>query len=378
MQKIVDLLKSLVTTDGHKVEDYAVALNIPNRPELRKINDMINSSRRALPLKQQLENWMSKAYDGDVNDVEVALRSIHIILTTKPLDERQNVAVGYQGWLEDDQRNQVYNLLLELCQRRISVESVQILIAKCLGALGAADPKRVNVSVSDHRFVMMENFVDMDENRQLALYIIQNYLYRALLESQNGSIQRRVQFSVQTLLRYCGFTMNMDGIQGTTAQDDLWNELSADCKAAVEPLLTSSLACNWTWQRKYATFYDNTASFDEWLIEWTMSLITASKGEAHTVFNSCSPLILTKNIAIATQLVPHIALNNVINMQGNDILREIMSVLEPRENHSEQKRQACLQVSFYLQSFFIRVWMLMESLIIFFDCFNSKTCCLHI
>ncbi|KAI8583673.1 hypothetical protein K450DRAFT_222245 [Umbelopsis ramanniana AG] len=344
VQKIVDLLKSLVTTDGKNVEDYAVALNIPNRPELRKINDMINSSRRAVPLKQQLENWIGKAYDGDVNDVEVALRSIHIILTTKPLDEHQNLVTGYQGWLEDDQRNQVYNLLLELCQRRISVESVQILIAKCLGALGAADPKRINVSVSDHRFVMMENFVDMDENRFLALYIIQNYLYRALLESQNGSIQRRVQFSIQTLLRYCGFTMNMDGVQSTTTHDNLWNELSADCRAAVAPLLTSSLACNWTWQRKYSTIYDNTESFDEWLIEWTMSLITASKGEAYTVFNSCSPLILTKNIAIATQLVPHIALNNVINMQGKDILREIMSVLEAKGNHSEQKRQACLQV----------------------------------
>jgi hypothetical protein len=352
-----------VTTDGKSVEDYALALNIPNRQELRKINDMINSSRRAVPLKQQLENWIGKAYDGDVNDVEVALRSIHIILTTKPLDGYQNLTTGYQGWLDDEQRNQVYNLLLELCQRRSSVESVQILIAKCFGALGAADPKRVHVSVSDHRFVMMENFVDMDENRILALYIIQNYLYRALLESQNGSIQRRVQFSIQTLLRYCGFTMNIDGVHGSTATDHLWNELSVDCRAAVAPLLTSSLACNWTWQRKFSTFYDNTESFDEWLIEWTMSLIIASKGEAYTIFNSCSPLILTRNIAIATQLMPHIALNSVINMQGNDILREIMSVLEPRETYSEQKRQACLQVGFSHKSWFVGVYEITEDLI---------------
>jgi serine/threonine-protein kinase ATR len=342
MEKVVALLKTLLKTDGSNVEEYAVALNIPNRPELREICDVIQSRRCAVPPKERLQRWIDKAYDGDVNDVEVALRSIYAILTTKDRSKEVGHLDGYHDWLKDDQRNDLYTLLLELCQRRISIESVQVLIAKCLGAIGATDPKRVDVWISDHRFVMMENFVDMDENRAFALHIVQNYLYRALLESQNGNIQRRVQFSIQTLLRYCGLTAESDG--PNTVQQ-LWNGLSPEVRAAVAPLLTSKLACNWTWQHNFTLIYPTAQTFEQWLIDWTMSLITSSRTEAYTIFNGCSPLILTRNIAIATHLIPHLVLYLVISGKGNVILKEILSVLEPTVIHSEEKRQACLQVS---------------------------------
>lgn len=344
MEKVVRLLKILITTDENDVEKYASILNIPNRPELNEIHQLIESKRRAVPYKVMLQDCIKRAYDGDVGELEVALRTIYKILSTTEESEPVRGILGFHDWLTDEYRSDLYTLLLELCQRRITEESVQILIAKCLGAIGAADPKRVKVALSDHRVVVKHNFVDMDENRAFALHLIQNHLHRALLESQNGNIQRRVQYSIQVLLRYCGFTAGMDGRQVSPASQRLWNGLSPMVKTAVTPLLTSALASNWTWQMKHRIIYPTSESFEQWLIDWTMSLITSSEGQAHMIFNSCSPLILTRNISLATFLAPHAVLHHVLSGRQSDILNEILSVLEAAIDHSEQKRQACLQI----------------------------------
>jgi serine/threonine-protein kinase ATR len=184
--------------------------------------------------------------------------------------------------------------------------------AEALGELGAIDPERLNL-------VIESKIEDDQDDDQIAIKLINNYLVRVYKTAQDPDVQDRSAYAIQEILK--------DRNINPKKKNGLWKQIPAEIQQIVHPFLNSQYKVQTVSEKELTTpIYRQNMAYVFWLTKWTKKLITHS---AKKIFSACGQ-VLTADVEIAHYLLPHlvIELYESDDVARQDITREILAVLE--------------------------------------------------
>ncbi|KAK8381931.1 hypothetical protein O3P69_015148 [Scylla paramamosain] len=231
--------------------------------------------------------------------------------------------------------SELFSALLGQC-REVD-DDVQVLVAECLGLLGAIDPSRL-YSYSN----IKEELNEIHLNIEHEAFIIQliTELGRAFLAATDASTQTCASYALQEITRLYGIRES-GSEEATAVGSRAWEKLRYHLQEIIRPLLTSKYTVATGSGRPTPALPSpifgspHAASFHQWLTCWECSLVDMLKGErASQVFSVCKP-ILRRDTTTAMYLLPFILVCVLCEAQQfhSHVLDEVFAVM----NHMQEK-----------------------------------------
>ncbi|XP_050687762.1 serine/threonine-protein kinase ATR-like isoform X2 [Eriocheir sinensis] len=231
--------------------------------------------------------------------------------------------------------SELFSALLDQC-REVD-EDVQVLVAECLGLLGAIDPSRL-YSYSNIKEELNEIHLNIESESFIVQLITE--LGRAFLAATDASAQTCASYALQEVTRLYG--IRESGSEETTAVGSkAWEQLRYHLQEIIHPLLTSKYTLSTGSGRPTPALSSpifgspHATSFQQWLTSWECSLIDMLKSERATqVFNVCKP-ILRRDITTAMYMLPSMLVCVLCEAPQHHphVLDEVLAVI----NHVQEK-----------------------------------------
>ncbi|KAG9317708.1 hypothetical protein JVU11DRAFT_1921 [Chiua virens] len=241
------------------------------------------------------------------------------------------------------------------------MEGLRLLAFECMGILGAADPDRCEIGSNDSRMVVRSNFKDEDESVVFAMHLIKDVLVGTFRSTSDIKYQGHLSYSIQELLRLCGFTPALVAQKNTIPVPvkvrKRWSSLPKQILETITPMLEGRFQnVEHPSVPPQLPIYPRQNTYREWLQLWTTYLITRASGEtAQRIFKVLRPALKSKDVGVAHHLLPHLILNILLSgeeMDVQDIREELLAVLEDQvDEHSpssSDKKFLSAQVVFTL------------------------------
>ncbi|KAJ3016848.1 serine/threonine-protein kinase M1, partial [Thoreauomyces humboldtii] len=371
-ETMVSILEDLFVTKRARLTSYFGGVcALPEIPQFIRINDLLRDHRRALTTLQQISRLLIPVADENADVSRIALRELRSLLS-----DPSNVVDEYV--LQDSVDpciNKAILVLMETCRRYNGVDlDIEALCCDCLGALGAIDPARVDVSLHNRLDTggTLGSDGDFSTDQQAVAFasaLIENRLAPALRSAHDTKLQSNHAFAVQELLLFSGYTRQLvqeaesEGnvvdltVESPKALLKQWLQFSPSVRNTIRPLIGAKYIVNTSRTAQCQHIYPLFArdeSFQGWMRAWSVDLILKSKGaRAQKIFLLCKNLITMGDINVAQFILPHLVLNVLIagtDTQRNEICTEFLAILrEPTKKAPEvEKRKLCCQTVFSL------------------------------
>ncbi|EGO02217.1 hypothetical protein SERLA73DRAFT_104608 [Serpula lacrymans var. lacrymans S7.3] len=305
-------------------------------PELYELHEKLQDSRKSWQPKYRLQKILDRSGSDNLT---VALQSLGE-LKSFMLNERPFVQSLASGDIFDPLIGHTLSALLATaCHDGDGTENSQLLAFECIGILGAVDPDRCEIGLSDTRMVVRSNFTDEGEAVLFALHIIKDVLVGAFRSTSDIQYQNHLAYAIQELLRFCKFTPALV-TSGTTTSVPMkvrnrWNSLPKHVLETVTPLLESrySVRLKDSEEPKRPIYPSpRLPTYREWIQKWTEHLLTRASGNtAQKIFSVLRSAVRNKDVGVAHHLLPHLVLNILLSgseEDKQDILSELLAVLE--------------------------------------------------
>ncbi|EGO27933.1 hypothetical protein SERLADRAFT_414152 [Serpula lacrymans var. lacrymans S7.9] len=287
-------------------------------PELYELHEKLQDSRKSWQPKYRLQKILDRSGSDNLT---VALQS---------LGELKSFMLNERPFVQS---------LASACHDGDGTENSQLLAFECIGILGAVDPDRCEIGLSDTRMVVRSNFTDEGEAVLFALHIIKDVLVGAFRSTSDIQYQNHLAYAIQELLRFCKFTPALV-TSGTTTSVPMkvrnrWNSLPKHVLETVTPLLESrySVRLKDSEEPKRPIYPSpRLPTYREWIQKWTEHLLTRASGNtAQKIFSVLRSAVRNKDVGVAHHLLPHLVLNILLSgseEDKQDILSELLAVLE--------------------------------------------------
>jgi len=276
------------------------------------------------------------------DNLTVAIQSLGELKSFMLIEHRDFARELASGDIFDSLVGQILSsLFAAACRDGDDTEFLRFLAFECISILGAVDPDRCEIGLSDPRMVMLSNFTDEGESVVFALHLIKDVLVGAFRSTSDIKYQSHLAYSIQELLRFCKFTPALVATGSTTSVPlkvrHRWTSLPKHVLETVTPLLEARFTLN---QKPPASLthpiYPNQSTYREWIQIWTGHLITQASGAtAKTIFSVFRSAVRNKDVGVAHHLLPHLVLNILISGSDDDaqnIRMELLVVLEDQVN----------------------------------------------
>jgi serine/threonine-protein kinase ATR len=323
-------------------------------PDLAPYSAKLDALRANWSRTTQLENLLGRVKSDNTTVAELSLLELKHFM-----DKNQHHILKLaSGDVFDPVISKVVASLWDAaCRDGESVETLQLLAFDCIGRLGAVDPDRLELTTSDSRMILYQNFGDEEESIQFALYLITNVLLGTFRSTSDIKFQSHLAFAIQELLKFCGFTEQLVSARSSGALPlkarARWSKLPRHVLEACTPLLQAKYTRTWKPLRKVAhPIYPSKPTYREWMQDWTGHLIDrVSGGRAKAIFDVFRPVVVDRDVGVARHILPHLVLHVLISGTDEDaqnIQSEIAAVLmdqvHPAADSSSDRRLLCAQV----------------------------------
>ncbi|KAI7858792.1 hypothetical protein BDC45DRAFT_283922 [Circinella umbellata] len=340
-KEIGDLLEESLLGCDLTMDRLLELPSIPPFPELKNASIFIEKKRDEISIEQSIYAICQRARNDDALNTLTLVEEMHrILLKNGPLHP---VVIRHHSML--------YTVLLYLSRKTGDLQSIRDVAAECLGILGATDPSRLRVEMIDDHVVVLHNFTNIAENRELVCNLITKHLIPAFQAANKEDTQLYLQYAMQKLLKYAGFNRNtVIGNEDIEIQGR-WKQLPLTVQKTLLPLLESSFSLNMTLQKTKYPIYPNADGYDTWIKRWYYLLTkTVSSTVVDQLFAACTPLVQLDFFALALDLLPSIILHVVLSgtQEARDnIINEMLCVLNmdgSSRTHTEKFQRDSLRV----------------------------------
>ncbi|KAL9238429.1 hypothetical protein vseg_012850 [Gypsophila vaccaria] len=378
LDRIVDILEELVCENKVVLKQHIREFPLlPSIPALEKVNQVIQEARGSMTLKDQLRG----AADG-LNHENLNVRYMVACELKKLLNsQKENVAglIGTETGLDTTVLSILVTSLLRGCAEESNTmvgQSLKMVCADCLGALGAVDPAKI-VGASCQRFKIQCSDDD------LIFELIHKHLARAFRAAPNAIIQDNAAVAIQKLLKITGCEASLDENAATSvslkpnftlqkskgANDSemmsgrgqrLWDRFSDYVKEIIAPCLTSRFNLpSVSDSTSSCSIYQPSLSFRKWIFLWIQKLIAHSTSSRADIFKACQGIV-RQDIQTAIYLLPYLVLDVVCHGSAaarEGVTDEILAVLDAAasENSGAEvyavsggQSEVCIQAVFTL------------------------------
>ncbi|RMX47129.1 hypothetical protein pdam_00018677 [Pocillopora damicornis] len=308
---------------------------LPDIPELRRVSAVLRTCSGNAAKKMDLRAQLRQSLKG-ISHESVDVQRHALSKLKQLLHDNQATLHGYvlSNETVDPIIPQLISVLMSSC--RVTDAEVKILVAECLGELGAVDPGRLDKLTHDpvDEQTVFESGCD---DKEFAVELI-NKLVQAFLAAHDTRAQDCSAYAIQeVLLTYGCSESKKDG-----AGYDLWQKFPEHIQEVLRPHLYSKYLSSSTpnWSGLPKPIYRSTKGrvYNEWVSTWTSYMITKVKGQkpSHT-FQACSK-IFKHDVKTALFLLPHVLLYVLLDGTKEDVEEvygEIMAVLTHLQRNEE-------------------------------------------
>lgn len=303
-------------------------------PHLDAANQKLSTLRETWEPRDRLKKILERSASENLT---VAVQSLNELKSFMLADNEDFIRALTTGDVFDPLIGRVLSALYTAaCRDGEATDSLRLLAFDCIGVLGAVDPDRFEIGVSETRMIMTSNFLDESESVAFAMHLIKDVLVGAFRSTSDIKYQSHLAYAIQELLRFCKFTSALV-TPGSTSSIPIkvrnrWNSLPDHVLETVTPLLESRFRLE---ARPPAELqhpiYPRQQTYREWLQSWTGYLLTRATGErAKTIFQVFPAVVRNKDVGVAHHLLPHLILNILISGNEEDaqnIRLELLAVL---------------------------------------------------
>ncbi|XP_015779599.1 PREDICTED: serine/threonine-protein kinase ATR-like, partial [Acropora digitifera] len=308
---------------------------LPDIPELRRVSSVLRLSSGKASKNMGLQDQLRQSLKGVAH--ESADVQKHALTKLKQLlHDNQATLHGYvlNNETVDPIIPRIISVLMSSCHK--NDQESKILVAECLGELGAVDPGRLDKLTHDpvDEQTVFESGCDDPE---FAVELI-NQLVQAFLAAHDTRAQDCSAYAIQeVLLTYECSESKKDG-----AGYQLWKKFPEHIQEVLRPHLYSKYLSSTTsnFSRLPKPVYKSAKgkSFNEWVCTWTSYMITKVKSvKPSHMFLACSK-VFKHDVKTALFLLPHVLLYVLLDGSDEDAEElhvEIMAVLTHLQRNEE-------------------------------------------
>lgn len=288
-------------------------------------------------------------------------------------EHKRELATFFRGDSFDSISTAIYRVLLiasgrdgETCQ------GIRDAAYDCMGVLGALDPDRFKLDISETPVLLSYNFGGYEESSDFAICLIQTSLISAYKTTTDTRHQAHLAYAIQELLKFCGFSPELfdDNIKSKGSHSlkvrERWRAFPQHMLDTIAPLLEGRYVYpkNLPVVHFPHPVYINTSTYRQWLQRWAIDLLgnvleaPEPKGSAtdlkviavknsKIIFGAFhSVLKSSQDVGVAHHLLPHLILYLLFSKGGDparDCGRDSCSIERPRQ---PQKRSTQGQTEF--------------------------------
>ncbi|MGH0146107.1 UNVERIFIED_CONTAM: hypothetical protein FKN15_045088 [Acipenser sinensis] len=211
----------------------------------------------------------------------------------------------------------------------------RLLCGECLGELGAIDPGRLDLSITDTQG-KSSMFVSGVEDSSFAYELLTELTRAFLAYADDVRAQDSAAYAMQELLAMFECREGRSDCPGRR----LWRRFPEHVQEILEPHLNSRYkstqkALNWSKIKKPIYLSSLGSNFAEWSATWAGYLVTNVRDElASKVFNCCS-FIMKHDYKVTIYLLPHILVYVLLGCTQEyqqEVYAEIMAVLNEEDS----------------------------------------------
>lgn len=307
-------------------------VDLAHIPELSEVHAQLQTVRTQDPC-MQLSKILDRCSSQNVTVAQMALVELKNFMKNNHSSLIQSLAAGDAF---DSSIGRIHSILFQIVSRdEEGIDALRGLAFECMGILGAVDPDRCEIKSKETRMVMRSNFEDSQEAVLFSMHLIQDVLVDAYQSTRDIMYQSYLAFTIQELLRFCGFTTSLVSSGSTSVAmqtRNRWNSFPKYVLAIITPLLEAryTLKCKDLPQLP-SPIYPHQKTYREWVQRWTAHLITKASGNtAQTIFGIFRFAVRNKDVGVAHHILPHLVLNILASENEDDtngILQEFLAVL---------------------------------------------------
>ncbi|KAJ9123064.1 hypothetical protein QFC22_001253 [Naganishia vaughanmartiniae] len=344
----------------HQYLDNVVDLS--GIPELVKAAVCLKEMRSKQTLRERLQELLKRCSDDNVAVCERSLSELRDILS----GSSREISRFFRGDSFDPISSAIYRVLLMAAGRDgEACQGIRDASYDCMGTLGALDPDRFKLDVSETPILLSYNFGGYEESSDFAICLIQTSLISAYKTTTDTRYQAHLAYAIQELLKFCGFSPDLfdDNIKGRGSHSikvrERWRAFPQHMLDTIAPLLEG----RYVYPKDLPVVhfphpvYANTSTYRQWLQRWTIDLLgnvleapepkgSATDPKVIAVKNSKiifgafhSVLKSSQDVGVAHHILPHLILYLLFS-KGSEIRLqiavEIRAVLSDLVNHRNE------------------------------------------
>ncbi|KAK1226693.1 hypothetical protein PQX77_010337 [Marasmius sp. AFHP31] len=346
-------LHYIVADVGLKLGRYVGDLvELPDVPELQLVQRHLSKLRGSPTPKDTLTRILDRSATDNYAMVVQGLRELKEFMTSTHSVLIQDLLSGPTF---DPLIGDILVTLLNAASREADDgELARLLSFECLSIMGAVDVDRCELRLQDSEFIVTNNFKERSENDLFAVHLISNVLVRAFRSTSDIKYQSHLAFTIQELLKVCGFKP-----VGKAPSVSTRNKLSALPQHVIEtitPLLDARYTLiQLTTPDPTYPIYPTQTTYREWIQLWATHLISMVSGDGVRIFSVFRSAVRNKDVVVAHSLLPHLVLNLLSSNDESAVEKirlELRTVLDdqvnPASTSTPEKRLLCAQAIFMI------------------------------
>lgn len=308
-------------------------VDLRNIPELGDIHQELMRRRASWDPREKLHKILAQL---NSDNYAITLHFLGELKTLMSVDHPDFVRSLASGDAFDPLVGKIQTSLFHIASRDgDDIERLRLLAFECMGILGAADPDRCEIGSNDSRMVVRSNFTDENESFMFVIHLIE-VLVGTFRSTSDIKYQGRLSYTIQELLRHCGFTSVLLAPKGVSIPVKVrsrWNSLPPHILETITPMLEGRFQnMENPLDPPARPIYPQQNTYREWLQLWTTYLISRARGNtAQNIFSVLRPALRNKDVGVAHHLLPHLVLNILLSgedLDVKDIKKELLTVLE--------------------------------------------------
>lgn len=354
-------------------------VDLSDIPELGKAANRLKDLRSKQTLRERLQKLLERCADDNIAVSERSLLELRTLLS----EHKRELSRFFRGDSFDSTSTAIYRVLLLAAGRDgETCQGIRDASYDCMGVLGALDPDRFKLDVSETPVLLSYNFGGYEESSDFAICLIQTSLISAYKTTTDTRHQAHLAYAIQELLKFCGFSPELfdDNVRSKGSHSlkvrERWRAFPQHSLDTIAPLLEGRYVYpkNLPVVHFPHPVYANTSTYRQWLQRWAIDLLgnvleaPEPKGPAtdpkviavknsKVIFGAFhSVLKSSQDVGVAHHLLPHLILYLLFS-KGSDIRQEIAeeirAVLSDLVNHRNEVQRDRQNLSAQVRRFLL-------------------------